>query len=66
VLAGSGLTLVERDIHADPRLLALYRTEIPVLLAGEREVIRHHASEDELRRRLLELGVLAGLTSGTG
>lgn len=66
VLAGSGVPLVERDINADPELLALYRTEIPVLLAGEREVLRHHASEQELRRRLTELGVLAALTSEAG
>ncbi|MGE0455140.1 MAG: glutaredoxin family protein [Vicinamibacteria bacterium] len=66
VLAGSGVPLHERDINADPELLALYRSEIPVLLAGEREVLRHHASEDELRRRLTALGVLADATSGAG
>ena len=66
VLAGSGVTLHERDVHADPELLALYRSEIPVLLAGEREVLRHHASEDELRRRLTELGVLQAPRPGTG
>lgn len=66
VLAGSSVALVERDIHSDPQLLALYRAEIPVLLAGEREVLRHHATEAGLRRRLVELGVLEGLSSGTG
>jgi hypothetical protein len=36
--------------------LKRYRLEIPVLLWGDREVVRHRVTEDELRRRLHELG----------
>jgi hypothetical protein len=48
--------LVERDVRGDPELLKRYRLEIPVLLWGDREVVRHRVTEDELRRRLHELG----------
>jgi Glutaredoxin-like domain (DUF836) len=48
--------LVERDVREDPDLLERYRLEIPVLLWGDREVVRHRVTEAELRRRLHELG----------
>ncbi|HWW93479.1 MAG TPA: glutaredoxin family protein [Vicinamibacteria bacterium] len=48
--------LVERDVREDPELSKRYRLEIPVLLWGDREVVRHRVTEDELRRRLHELG----------
>ncbi len=48
--------LVERDVREDPELEKRYRLEIPVLLWGEREVVRHRVTEAELRRRLHELG----------
>jgi hypothetical protein len=54
VLAELGGELVERDIRDDPDLTRLYRTEIPVLLDGDREIARHRVSGPELRRRLLE------------
>jgi len=48
--------VVERDVREDPELEKLYRLEIPVLLWGEREVVRHRVTEAELRGRLQELG----------
>jgi hypothetical protein len=48
--------LVERDVREDPELEKRYRLEIPVLLWGDREVVRHRVTEPELRRRLQELG----------
>jgi hypothetical protein len=48
--------VVERDVREDPELEKRYRLEIPVLLWGEREVVRHRVTEAELRRRLQELG----------
>jgi hypothetical protein len=56
VLAGGAVRLLERDIREDPKLERRYRFEIPVLLWGDREVVRHRVTEPELRSRLLELG----------
>jgi hypothetical protein len=52
VAAALGLTLVERDVREDPELKRRYALEIPVLLAGDVEVVRHRTTADELRRRL--------------
>jgi thioredoxin reductase (NADPH) len=57
-IRGSGLTVEEQDIRLDAELDSLYRHEIPVLLAGEREVLRHRATEAQVRARLRELGLL--------
>jgi hypothetical protein len=51
--------LVERDVADDPDLERQYVFEIPVLLAGEREIARHAIGEAELRARLVALGLLA-------
>jgi len=48
-------TVVEKDVRDDPELERRYVFEIPVLLAGPREVARHRIDEPELRRRLAEL-----------
>ena len=57
VLPEFGASLLEKDVRDDPETDRLYRLEIPVLLLGEREVARHHVSADDLRQRLLELGL---------
>jgi hypothetical protein len=57
VAATLGLTLVERDVREDPELKRRYAYEIPVLLAGDLEVVRHRTTPDDLRRRLAELGL---------
>jgi hypothetical protein len=44
--------LEERDIRDDPELEKRYLVEIPVLLAGEREVARHTATHEQLVERL--------------
>lgn len=53
--AEMGLAVDERDVRSDPELDALYRSDIPVLLLGEREVARHHVTAALLRARLREL-----------
>lgn len=50
-------TLVEQDVRADPETERLYAREIPVLLLEGREVMRHRATEDELRATLARAGV---------
>jgi glutaredoxin-like protein DUF836 len=52
VAAALGLDLVERDVHEDPELKRRYALAIPVLLAGDVEVVRHRTTADEVRRRL--------------
>jgi hypothetical protein len=44
--------LEERDIRDDPELEKRYLVEIPVLLAGDREVARHTATREQLVERL--------------
>lgn len=50
--------LVEKNVADDPVLERRYVFEIPVLLAGDKEVARHRIEEDELRSRLAALGLL--------
>lgn len=50
-----GVALEERDVRADPEVSRRYALEIPVLLLGEQEVLRHRATEAELRARLEEM-----------
>jgi len=57
VLPEFGASLLEKDVRDDPKTERRYRLEIPVLLLGEREVARHRVTADELRRRLVELGL---------
>ncbi|HVC19957.1 MAG TPA: glutaredoxin family protein [Vicinamibacterales bacterium] len=47
------LTLDEIDITTDPALTTRYGTEVPVLLAGGRELARH---------RITDAGLVEGLT----
>ena len=49
--------VVERDVRDDPRLHARYKDDIPVLLLGGEEVVRHRVSEADLRTRLIARGV---------
>jgi hypothetical protein len=49
-----GFTLSERDVRERDEWKP-YRVEIPVLLAGEREVARHRIDAAELERRLRAL-----------
>jgi hypothetical protein len=51
--------LLEKDVRDDPALERRYLWEIPVLLLGERELVRHRVTEADLRRLLGEAG-LAG------
>lgn len=60
VLESLGLTLEERDVRADPEMERLYLLDIPVLLHGRAEVVRHRVSAAELRRRLAEMGLGEG------
>ena len=55
--AGLDATVVEQDVREDPALHALYGNDIPVLLLGSREVVRHRVNETDLRTRLLAMGV---------
>jgi glutaredoxin len=55
VLPSFSLTFVEKDVRDDPGLESRYVFEIPVLLAGERELARHRIGETELRVLLAEL-----------
>jgi len=57
VLPEFGASLVEKDVRADPETERLYLLDIPVLLLGEREVARHRVGADDLRRRLVDLGL---------
>ena len=57
VLLEFGAAVMEKDVRDDPESERRYGLEIPVLLLGDREVARHRVSADELRRRLVELGL---------
>ena len=46
-------TLEEIDINDDPNLLALYRTEIPVITVDGIEAFRHRLKPEEFKRRIL-------------
>jgi hypothetical protein len=48
--------VVEVDLRDDPALERRYLFEIPVLLWGDVEVVRHRATAGELRARLAALG----------
>lgn len=50
-----GLELEEIDVRDHPDLEKRYLFEIPVLLLGTREVVRHRATREELRARLAQL-----------
>jgi hypothetical protein len=56
VLPHQGAALVERDVRGDSELQERYGEVIPVLLAGEREVVRTRTTPEDLRRRLALLG----------
>ena len=57
VLPEYDAVLEERDVRADPGTRRLYALEIPVLMLGAREVLRHRATVDELRERLAAAGL---------
>jgi glutaredoxin len=57
VLPHQGVVLEERDVDSDPALKRLYGDEVPVLLLGDREVVRHRVSAEDLRRRLARMGL---------
>ena len=57
VLPEFGASLVEKDVRDDPETARLYLLDIPVLLLDEREVARHGVTAEDLRRRLVELGL---------
>lgn len=59
VLPGFDAELLEKDVRDDPSLERRYLWEIPVLLLGERELVRHRVTEGDLRRLLKDAG-LAG------
>lgn len=41
------------DIDADPALVALYTTEVPVVLVGGRKAFKYRVDPDALRDKLL-------------
>jgi glutaredoxin len=49
---GQSIAVEEVDISTDPRLEALYGTEIPVLMIDGRKVAKYRISEMELRRAI--------------
>jgi hypothetical protein len=53
---GDQLALVEADVRSRSEW-SRFRLEIPVLLLGDQEVVRHRVTEAELRERLSQLGV---------
>jgi len=55
VLPSFGLALVDMDVRENPELEARYVFEIPVLLAGGRELCRSRVTEAGLRALLEEL-----------
>jgi hypothetical protein len=57
VLPGFEAELLEKDVRDDPALERRYLWEIPVLLLGERELVRHRVTEGDLRRLLDEAGL---------
>ena len=57
VSPGYGLSLEDVDVRDDPELERRYVLEIPVLLLGEQEVVRHRVTEGDLRKRLEALGL---------
>ena len=56
--ASTGLVveLVEVNVETDPRLLAGYGEDIPVLFINGSKAFKHRATERELRKRLLKVG----------
>lgn len=52
---GERIVLVLEDVRSRPEWSG-YRQEIPVLLWEGREVVRHRATEGELREKLAALG----------
>ncbi len=57
VLHGSNLALEERDVRERPDWEARYLWDIPVLLSGDDEVVRHRVTERDLRQRLAKMGL---------
>lgn len=57
VLPELGARLEEKDVREDPRLEARYVLEIPVLLLGRQEIVRHRVTEGDLRRLLRDAGL---------
>jgi hypothetical protein len=55
-----GAVLIEVDVREHPELERRYLFEIPVLLLGDVEVVRHRTTSEDLRRRLTALGVSVG------
>jgi glutaredoxin-like protein DUF836 len=55
VLEELGLRLEERDVRGTPETVALYATDIPVLLWGTAVVARGRADAAAVRQRLVEL-----------
>jgi glutaredoxin len=49
-------TLEEINIESDPKLLRLYRYEIPVITIDGIEAFRHRLTPDEFRQRLANAG----------
>ena len=65
VLLDFAATLEERNVlETEPETRARYLYEIPVLLLEGREIARHRIAEEDLRRRLRELGLNSSRTSG--
>lgn len=57
VLPHQGVAVQERSVDSDPELKRSYGDEVPVLLLGDREVVRHRVSAEDLRRRLARMGL---------
>jgi glutaredoxin len=57
VLPHQGVEVQERNVDEDPELKRVYGDEIPVLLLGDREVVRHRVTAEDLRRRLARMGL---------
>ena len=44
--------LIETNIEEDPKLLEVFRYEIPVIFIDSRKAFKHRVGEEELERRL--------------
>jgi len=57
-ILGAEAAIEERDVRDDPEMERRYLLQIPVVLLGDQEVVRHLVSEEELRARLTRFGLL--------
>lgn len=55
-----GLVLSKVDVSADPALEARFGMDVPLLFFGEREVARHRATREQIRRGVAAAAAVHG------